>query len=627
MIKELIFISPILLSCIFSPTNAQSVDPNLGIIPAPAYVRVEAGQFDLHKKEDITILYGSSSDEKTASLFHDFLKKHYDIDLPVEKKKGNNFKKSIVFSSVKYKRKNKESYDLKITPSLIHVSGEGPGLFYGLQSLMQIFPLKKGSAIKLPCVEVADSPRYQYRGMMQGVSYHFFPVKDLQLLIDLMAEYKLNILHLHLTDDQGWRIEIKRYPLLTKIGAWRKGTQIGHNGDEFDDTPYGGYYTQDEMKELVKYAQARYITIIPEIDMPGHSSAALASYPWLGCDGDSSAVPISWGVFDNIYCPTDSTFQFLENVLTEVMDIFPSHYIHIGGDEVPKDSWEKSAFCQRLMKKEGLRDEDEVQSYFIKRIEQFVNSKGREIIGWDEILDGGLAPNAIVQSWHGSDGGIAAAKQKHDVIMSARQYVYFDYLQGEESQEPIAIQMAYGGYNPLKKVYSYNPTPAALTAGEQKYILGVEACVWTEYMPDFRKVEYMILPRMMALSEIAWTPLNRKNYDNFHTIRLPEHLAKLDTSSILYRVPETIGIKDDTLYGSKFTFHLQPSVNGAKIYYTLDGFKPDRTTFIYKDPLIIIVPKGQERILKTMVITPSGKNSNITTTILNNKQTSKKDEK
>lgn len=607
----------------FVKTNAQSADPDLGIIPAPASVKITGGEFTLSSHDHIAITYSSSTDEHIARLFHDFLKQHYKLDLPILNKQNKHEGKIIHFSSINYKRTNKESYILKITPERIVVSGKDAGLFYGLQSLMQLFPLKIKPTIAIPCAEIVDSPRYKYRGMMLGDSYHFFPVKFVKELIDLMAKYKLNTLHWHLTDDQGWRIEIKKYPLLTKIGAWRKETQIGHNVNEFDGKRYGGYYTQDEIRDIVKYAQERHITIIPEIELPGHCSAALASYPWLGCSGGPYDVKTAWGIYKDIYCPTDSTFQFLENVLTEVMALFPSHYIHIGGDEVPKDSWENSAFCQQLMKEKGLKNENELQSYFIREIAKFVHSKGRDIIGWDEIMEGNGVPGAVIESWHGIDAGITAAQQGHDVIMAPTDYLYFDYLQGNADEEPIA----FGGYNPLEKVYSFDPTPSTLNTEQRKHILGVEGCIWTEYMPTAAKVEYMILPRMMALSEIAWTPQSKKNYTDFLTLRLPEHLAKLDTSHLLYRVPETIGINEDTLSGSKFTFILKPSVNGAMIYYTLDGYNPDRTTFIYKKPLTVFVPKGQTRVLKTIVITPSGKSSDITTTILDNTRNKDKHEK
>lgn len=611
--KNWILLFPFLLYT-FTVTNAQSVDHNFGIIPKPASVKITNGRFMLSRKDDVAIIYGKSSDKRIAQLFHDFLKHHYMLDFPVYSKANNSARKTIRFSSLNYKGTNKEGYRLTIKPQRIDILGKGAGLFYGLQSLMQVFPLEARPTISLPCAEIIDTPRYKYRGMMLGESNHFFGGKFVKKLIDLMAAHKLNTLHWHLTDDQGWRIQIKKYPILTKVGAWRKETQIGHNPHEFDGKPYGGFYTQDQIRDIVKYAQERYITIIPEIEMPGHCSEALAAYSWLGCSGGPYQVKTKWGVFKDIYCPTDSTFQFLENVLTEVMELFPSHYIHIGGDEVPKDSWGKSNFCQQLMKEKGLKNEAELQSYFIKRIEKFVNSKGREIIGWDEILEGGLAPHAVVESWRGTKGGIAAAKQGHDVIMAPTDYVYFDYYQGKNEDEPIA----FGGFNPLSEVYSYNPTPSALTREQQKHILGVEACIWTEYMATPAKVEYMILPRMMALSEIGWTPLSRKDYHDFLAVRLPERLAILDTSDILYRVPEPLGIEDTTLSGSQFQFQLKPSVKGAKIYYTLDGYKPDKTTLIYKEPLSIHVPRGQKRILKTRVITPSGKRSNVITVILDN---------
>lgn len=588
------------------------VNGDLGIIPAPCAVKTGPGNFVLNP--DIRITYGDDGDRQVAEWLHDFLKTHYELDVSVKQERTGGKPGEIRFSSIGYKNKDSESYQIAITPTGIGVSGRGPGLFYGLQSLIQLFPLHYAGPLSLPCAEISDHPRYHYRGVMLGDSYHFYPVPFVKKLIDLMSEYKLNTLHWHLTDDNGWRIQIKKYPLLTQVGAWRTETQIGHDGDAFDGQRYGGYYTQAEVREIVRYAAARHVTIIPEIEMPGHCLAALASYPWLGCTGGPYHVATAWGIYKDIYCPTDSTFHFLENVLTEVMGLFPSHYIHIGGDEVPKDTWKASIFCQQLMKKEGLKTENELQSYFIRRIEKFVRSKGREIIGWDEILEGGLAPHATVESWRGTSGGIAAARLGHDVIMAPTDHVYFDYLQGKESEEPIAI----GGYNPLADVYAYDPTPQELTVREKKHILGVEACIWTEFMPTTQKVEYMIFPRLMALSEIAWSEPDRKDYQDFSTVRLPLHLARLDTSSILYRVPEVIGLKDTTLSGSRFTLRMKPSVMGAKVYYTLDGYEPDRTTFIYDQPLVITVPKGQQRTLKVRVITPSGKTSNVTTTLLVN---------
>lgn len=585
---------------------------DLGIIPAPASVDILTDSFGLGPRTRIA--YDDPSALPVARMFRDFLSLHYHLDLPLVREKGSGSGSRILFSAAGYADPDTESYRLEVTAGGVRVTGAGPGLFYGLQSLMQLFPLHPAGRLTIPGVKIADHPRYPYRGLMLGESYHFFPVAFVKELLDEMSRYKLNTLHWHLTDDNGWRIEIKRYPRLTEIGAWRKETQIGHDGNAFDSKCYGGYYTQDEIRDIVRYAAERHITIVPEIEMPGHCMAALASYPWLGCTGGPYEVATAWGVYKDIYCPSDSTFEFIEHVLTEVMSLFPSYYIHIGGDEVPKDTWKQSTFCQSLMKKQGLKTEDELQSYFIRRIESFVRSRGREIIGWDEILEGGLAPHATVESWRGTDGGIAAARQGHDVIMAPTDYVYFDYLQGKGDEEPIAI----GGFNPLEKVYSFDPTPAALTPAQQKHVLGVEACIWTEFMGTARKVEYMVFPRLLALSEVGWSLPGRKDYQRFLTSRLPAHLAKLDTSDILYRVPEVIGLADTTLHGPQFTFSLMPSVAGGKIYYTLDGYDPDESTLPYDGPLTVRVPEGQKRTVKARVFSPSGKRSPVTTTQIEN---------
>src|SRR6195952_907320 len=372
-----------------------------------------------------------------------------------------------------------EGYRLTVTPQKITIAGKGAGLFYGIQTLIQLIPADDAATIKLPCVQIEDYPRFGYRGMHLDVCRHFFGVEFVKKYIDLMAAYKLNNFHWHLTDDQGWRIEIKKYPKLTQVGSQRAQTVIGNYHDrtpqQFDNTPYGGYYTQDQIREVVKYAADRYINIVPEIEMPGHSEAALTAYPELSCDPSYPyKVAETWGVFHDTYCPSDKTFSFLQDVLTEVMDFFPSKYIHIGGDEVPKEAWKNSAFCQKLIKKLHLKNEEELQSYFIQRMEKFVNSKGRSIIGWDEILEGGLSPNAPVMSWRGEAGGIAAAQQNHNVIMTPGSGgLYIDHGQGPVN-EPLSI----GGNEPLTKIYSYNPIPAVLTPDQQKYIVGVQANLW-----------------------------------------------------------------------------------------------------------------------------------------------------
>jgi len=598
--------------------NAQNNDPNLGIIPTPVSLKKASGEFVLSRE---TILLADSVTNKAVVFLTGYLHNKLMLRVQLKANDGANASNSIILTAADTDNLPPDGYRLTITPRQILVAGKGAGLFYGIQTLIQLIPEGRGAVAKLPCVQIEDYPRFGYRGLMLDVCRHFFSVEFVKKYIDLMAAYKLNNFHWHLTDDQGWRIEIKKNPKLTEVGSRRAQTVIGNYHDrtpqQFDNTPYGGYYTQDQIREVVKYAADRYINIVPEIEMPGHSEAAVTAYPELSCDPSIPyKVAETWGVFHDIYCPSDKTFSFLEDVLTEVMDLFPGKYIHIGGDEAPKDAWKKSAFCQKLMKNLGLKTEDELQSYFIQRIEKFVNSKGRSIIGWDEILEGGLSPNATVMSWRGEDGGIAAAQQNHNVIMTpGNGGLYIDQLQGKQNEEPLSI----GGYNPLSKIYSYNPTPAVLNTGQQKFIIGVQANLWTEYIPTEPKAEYMLLPRLLALSEVAWTPLANKNYSNFADVRLPSHLAWLDKNKFDYRVPTAIGAKDTIVFGPQLAVNLKPSVTGAKVYYTIDGYKPDETTIEYTAPITYIVPPDQYRELKTIVITPSGKRSQVTHLVIYNK--------
>ncbi len=413
-----------------------------------------------------------------------------------------------------------EAYKLAINQNGIVIEAKSSiGALHGLQSLRQLMPADGSSAI--PYVMIEDKPRFKYRGMHLDVGRHFFNVDFIKKYIDLLSMYKINNFHWHLTEDQGWRIEIKKYPKLTQVAAFRNETLIGHYNDQpqkYDGKKYGGFYTQDEIKEVVKYALERNINVIPEIEMPGHAQAAIAAYPELGCTGKQVQVASKWGVFDDVYCPNEKTFKFLEDVLTEVIDLFPSKYIHIGGDECPKTQWMTNATCQALIKKEGLKDEHGLQSYFIQRMEKFINGKGRQIIGWDEILEGGLAPNATVMSWRGIEGGKEAAKQKHNVIMTPTDYCYFDYYQSKSAKEPLAI----GGFLPLEKVYSYDPIPSTLSKEEGSYIIGTQGNLWTEYLDSPQKVEYMVLPRMQAMAEVGWTDKANKSYNGFVT-RLNYH--------------------------------------------------------------------------------------------------------
>lgn len=473
---------------------------------------------------------------------------------------------------------------------LIIQANDARGVFYGIQSLYQLFPTaffeakEKQSEWEIPPVSISDKARFAYRGMHLDVSRHFFSVEFIKQYIDLLAIYKFNQFHWHLTDDQGWRIEIKAYPKLTEIGGWRNETKIGHQWEEpkqFDGKRYGGFYTQDEVREIVDYAASKYITVIPEIEMPGHAMAALAAYPELGCTGGPYAVQGEWGVFDDIFCSRESTFVFLENVLREVLEMFPGKYIHIGGDEAPKTRWKSCPDCQKRIREEGLEDEAQLQSYFITRMAKFLEKHGRQIIGWDEILEGGLSPGATVMSWRGTEGGIAAAQLGHDVIMTPASHCYFDHYQGNPSLEPLAI----GGFTPLSKVYEYEPIPEELNAKEAKHILGAQANVWTEYITDNDGVTYMILPRMAALSEVLWSPVKKRNWENFYD-RLPAHFSRYDALGLKYsqsvnQVKTNIIVSEasDTLV------ELITEVPQAVLFYTLDGSAPNQNSSVYTEKL------------------------------------------
>ncbi len=609
-------------------------DANLGIIPAPVSIKKNTGTFSLDKT--VTLISTEAANAKTADLLNAYIVTKGGFALR-EAKMVTAGQKAIVLTSVGAANLPKEGYTLQITPNQIKVVGSGAGLFYAVQSLMQMMPDKNQDKITLPAVDINDYPRFNYRGLHLDVARHFFPLSFVKKYIDMMAQYKLNTFHWHLTDDQGWRIEIKKYPKLVSVGSSRNGTIVGNypGTGGTDNQVHQGYYTQDEVKQVVAYAASKYITVIPEIEMPGHASAAIAAYPalsafperdtWIGekapwtGDRKGKQVQQTWGVFDDVFVPTENTFKFLEGVLDEVIALFPSKYIHIGGDECPKEYWKQSAFCQQFIKDNNLKDEHGLQSYFIQRMEKYVNAKGRSIIGWDEILEGGLAPNATVMSWRGEAGGIEAAKQGHDVIMTPGSAgLYFDHKSSTAADEPLTISGMGNGYSNFHKVYNYDPVPKVLTAEQQKYIIGVQGNVWTEYIESPAKAEYMVLPKLLSLAEIAWTPVNRKDFKNFTTERVPLHLAKLEQTQTNYWVPVPIGQPEKVLTGENFTITLQAPVNGAKIFYTLDNYRPSENATPYTVPIKVNVPQGQKKVLKTIVITASGKRSVVSETTLNN---------
>ena len=452
--------------------------------------------------------------------------------------KNKNASKNFVQFLLDEKISNNEAYKIEIKKNGITItSRDNKGAFYAIQTLRQLIPASfedktyPNTEISIKCQIIEDSPRFKYRGMHLDVGRHLFSVEFIKKYIDALAMLKFNTFHWHLTEDQGWRIEIKKYPKLNTIAAYRDSTLAGHYTDrprKYDKTRYGGYYTQEQIKDVVNYALEREVTIIPEIEMPGHSKAAIAAYPNLSCEKKSVNVATLWGVFEDIYCSKEATFKFLEDVIDEVVDLFPGKYIHVGGDEAPKTRWEKCKNCQSVIKRENLKDEHELQNYFISRMEKYINSKGKKIIGWDEILEGGLAPNATVMSWRGTSGGIKAANMKHDVIMTPNATCYLDHYQSKDKNEPLAI----GGYTPLEEIYNYEPIPEELDSESSKYIIGAQGNVWTEYMSTSEYVEYMVFPRIFALSEVVWSK-NKSNFKEF-TSRVTSFFDRLDKLNINY---------------------------------------------------------------------------------------------
>jgi hexosaminidase len=516
-----------LLNVIFLNTFSQS-STAVNIIPKPVSLKMKQGNFRLDKNTAIVVK--DDGDRDAADFFNDYLQKFYGFSLNTKDAASSNY---ISLSTKKFIKapENEEHYTLNGSAKSISIEGDSyAGTFRGVQSLIQLLPVKKSTSLQVPLVSISDQPRLKYRGLMLDVARHFFDVAFVKHYIDFIALHKMNTFHWHLTDDQGWRIEIKKYPKLTEVGGYRDGTIIGHYpGTGNDNQRYGGFYTQDQIKDVVAYAARRHITVIPEIEMPGHAKAALASYSNLGCTGGPYEVKQTWGIEEDVFCAgNDSVFSFLQDVLDEVIPLFPSQYVHVGGDECPKDRWKKCPKCQKRIKDNNLKDEHELQSYFVNRMEKYINSKGKKIIGWDEILEGGLAPNATVMSWRGEAGGIEAAKQDHDVIMTPGSHVYLDHAQSKKEDS-----LTIGGYTSVQKVYSYEPVPLVLNEQQKKRVLGAQGNVWTEYMANTRKVEYMIFPRLSALSEVMWTPAAAKNWNDFEK-RLKVQFKRYDLWGINY---------------------------------------------------------------------------------------------
>ncbi|MCY7357987.1 MAG: family 20 glycosylhydrolase [Rudanella sp.] len=589
--------SALLLLLTTSLTLFAQSENAYNLLPFPAQFAGQEGQFTLTNATRVVATPKDAGQQAAAQLLANQLKTASGMPIAVVASSPASLKgKSIVFQAHKGGRCGPEGYVLRVKPDRVTVEAETPkGYYYAVQTLMQLLPtaafspkMVPGVSWTMPACQILDRPRYEYRGLMLDVCRHFMPVPSVKKFIDLLARHKMNTFHWHLTDDQGWRIEIKKYPKLTQIGSTRNQTMVGHYGEnypfKFDGQPHSGYYTQEQIKDVVRYAAARHVTIIPEIELPGHALAAIAAYPELSCEPTRPyEVGKIWGVYDDVYCPTEKTFTFLQDVLTETMALFPSKYIHIGGDECPKDAWKKSAFCQNLMKQLKLKNEEELQSYFIRRIDKFVTSKGRAIIGWDEILEGGLAPNATVMSWRGTAGGIEAAKQKHKVVMTPGAFCYLDKYQGEPTQEPLSI----GGFLPIEKVYSYDPTPNELTPEQQKYIIGVQGNVWTEYIATPEYVEYMTYPRAIALAEIGWMPAGPRNFEDF-SVRLKNHLKRLDYLGLNYS-KRLLDVRASTQFNNdgQLQVRLEKSDSDSKIFYTTNGREPNTSSSEYIMPITL----------------------------------------
>ncbi len=590
-------------NCATRPAGRKAAGP--GIIPAPLRVDARPGAFALGPSTKIVIPESQSELLPVATYLKDMVGRPTGYDLVIEASSGSAERTPAPSGSIALRledlgsRLGPEGYLLTVEATGILMRAAAPaGLFYGAQTFRQLLPAAiEGpggtagtQAWTVPCVSVEDRPRFGWRGALLDCARHFYPKEFVKRWIDILALHKLNTFHWHLTDDQGWRIEIKKYPRLTEIGAWRVDREDQHWNAREPQKPgeaatYGGFYTQDDIREIVAYAASRYVTIVPEIEMPGHAKGALTAYPEYSCTGGPFTVPPGgyWPITD-VFCPgNDGTFDFLEDILAEVVDLFPGTFVHIGGDEVDKTEWKRCPKCQARMKAEKLKDEGELQSYFVRRIEKILNARGRRLIGWDEILEGGLAPQATVMSWRGTDGGIAAAKAGHDVVMSPTSHCYIDYYQGNPAYEPLAI----GGYLPLSKVYSFEPAPDVLTEAEAKHVLGGQANLWTEYVPDGQHAEYLALPRLAALAEKVWSPKRKRDWADF-AARVGTLLARYEENGLnCARSAYLVAVRAESRRGGRrVAFKLETEIPGLDIRYTVGGFDPGPAAMPYKKPVL-----------------------------------------
>lgn len=610
-------------TCFYACSEKRTLNSDYEIIPKPLDVNCK-GDASFLLKDGVAVIYPENNRkmQDNAEFLVDYVERQTGVKLtshagmPVD---------GAICLTLDLSDDNAEAYKLIVNDKRVCISGASEaGVFYGIQTLRKSLPVAQDINVNLSAVEIYDKPRFAYRGAMLDVARHFYTVDEVKTFIDMLALHNINRFHWHLTDDQGWRIEIKKYPKLMSVASERKETVVGRwYSGIYDGKSYGGYYTQDELRDVIDYAAKRHITIIPEVDLPGHMQAALTAYPELGCTGGPYEVRTIWGVSQDVLCVgNDFTLQFVKDVLSEVADIFPSEYIHIGGDECPKVRWEKCPKCQERIKSLGLKSdakhtkEQRLQSYVIQEAAKYLKEKGKRIIGWTEILEGGLVPDATLMSWIGESGGIEAAHQHHDVIMTPNTYLYFDYYQSKKVEdEPLAI----GGYLPIEKTYNYEPMPKELTEEEQQYIKGVQANLWTEYIPVFSQVQYMVLPRLGAAAEVQWTDPSKKDYKDFLR-RVPHLVAVYDCygwncATHVYDV--NVDMKADTV---NHVLNVQLSTMADDpIYYTLDGQDPTEKSLKYTKPFTI----DQSVVLKTMAVHPDRTSKISVDTIRFNKATLK----
>lgn len=610
-------------TCFYACSEKRTLNSDYEIIPKPLDVNCK-GDASFLLKDGVAVIYPENNQkmQDNAEFLVDYVEKQTGVKLtshagmPVD---------GAICLTLDLSDDNAEAYKLIVNDKRVCISGASEaGVFYGIQTLRKSLPVAQDINVNLSAVEIYDKPRFAYRGAMLDVARHFYTVDEVKTFIDMLALHNINRFHWHLTDDQGWRIEIKKYPKLMSVASERKETVVGRwYSGIYDGKPYGGYYTQDELRDVIDYAAKRHITIIPEVDLPGHMQAALTAYPELGCTGGPYEVRTIWGVSQDVLCVgNDFTLQFVKDVLSEVADIFPSEYIHIGGDECPKVRWEKCPKCQERIKSLGLKSdakhtkEQRLQSFMIQEAAKYLKEKGKRIIGWTEILEGGLVPDATLMSWIGESGGIEAAHQHHDVIMTPNTYLYFDYYQSKKVEdEPLAI----GGYLPIEKTYNYEPMPKELTEEEQQYIKGVQANLWTEYIPVFSQVQYMVLPRLGAAAEVQWTDPSKKDYKDFLR-RVPHLVAVYDCYGWNYAThvyDVNVDMKADTV---NHVLNVQLSTMADDpIYYTLDGQDPTEKSLKYTKPFTI----DQSVVLKTMAVHPDRTSKISVDTIRFNKATLK----